>query len=124
MDILKFLKKRTDSVKYAVNGIFVIIKTQHNAWLHLLITIIVATTGFLLKIDNSEWIVLVLAIITVWVAEGLNTAIECLGDIVSSDYHPLIGKAKDVAAGAVLIAAIGAAIIGCIVFLPKLSAIW
>lgn len=120
MFIFDFIKKRIDSVKYAINGVSLIIKTQHNAWIHTMMTIIASTLGFVLKIDISEWIMLILAIVSVWVAEGLNTAIECLGDIVSPQYHQLIGKSKDVAAGAVLISAIGAIIIGSIIFVPKI----
>jgi len=118
--IWNFIKKRIDSIHFAVNGVCIIIRTQKNAWIHALMTVLVIILSFKLKINEAEWITIILAISVVWVAEGLNTAIECLGDSVSSDYNPLIGKAKDVAAGAVLISAIGAATIGCIVFLPKL----
>jgi len=84
-------------------------------------TVLVTALGFLLKVSTIEWMMLVLAIVSVWVAEGLNTAIEHLGDSVSpEEYHPLVGKSKDVAAGAVLISSIGAAIIGIIVFVPKI----
>lgn len=120
MGIWNFIKKRILSIHFALNGIRIMIKTQKNAWVHLLMTIIVVIMGFTLKITESEWITIILAIATVWVAEGLNTAIECLGDSVSEEFNPLIGKAKDVAAGAVLISAVGAAIIGCIVFLPNI----
>lgn len=118
--MLNFIKKRIESVYFALNGIFIIIRTQKNAWIHFAMTLIVVALGFFLNIEETEWIVIILTISTVWVAEGLNTAIECLGDLVSQDFHPLIGKSKDVAAGAVLISALGATIIGCIVFLPKL----
>jgi diacylglycerol kinase (ATP) len=121
MPILTFIKKRIDSIKYAINGISLIITTQHNAWIHFAMTVLVVALGFLLKVSAIEWMMLVLAIVSVWVAEGLNTAIEHLGDSVSpEEYHPLVGKSKDVAAGAVLISSIGAAIIGSIVFVPKI----
>ncbi|MDR0303401.1 MAG: diacylglycerol kinase family protein [Chitinispirillales bacterium] len=125
MPVINFIKKRIDSVRYALNGIFLIISTQHNAWIHFLMTVFVVVLSLFLKVSAVEWTMLVLAIVSVWVAEALNTAIEHLGDSVSPDeYHPLIGKSKDVAAGAVLIAAIGAAIIGIIVFLPKILAFY
>jgi len=124
MLVLTFIKKRIDSVKYALNGISLIITTQHNAWIHFAMTLFVAALGFLLKVSAVEWMMLVLAIVSVWVAEGLNTAIEHLGDSVSPKYHPLVGKSKDVAAGAVLISSIGAAIIGIIVFVPKILKIF
>jgi diacylglycerol kinase (ATP) len=120
MPILIFIKKRIESIRYALSGVLLIIKTQHNAWIHLTMTFFALSLGVLLKIAPLEWMMLILAIVSVWVAEGLNTAIECLGDSVSSQYHPLIGKAKDVAAGAVLIAAVGAATIGLIIFCPKI----
>jgi diacylglycerol kinase (ATP) len=121
MPIIIFIKNRINSVRYALNGIFLIITTQHNAWIHLSMTIFVAVLGFLLKVSAVEWMMLVLAVVSVWVAEGLNTAIEHLGDSVSHEkYHPLVGKSKDVAAGAVLISSIGAAVIGFIVFAPKI----
>jgi diacylglycerol kinase (ATP) len=124
MPILTFIKKRIESIGYAFNGIFLIIKTQHNAWIHLMMTFFATISGFLFKIYPMEWMMLILAIVAVWVAEGLNTAIECLGDSVSSQYHPLIGKAKDVAAGAVLIAAAGAVAIGVIIFLERILAFY
>jgi len=121
--VWNFVKKRIESVRYALNGVYIIIRTQKNAWIHAMMTVLVIILGFVLKINEAEWIGIILAILSVWVAEGLNTAIECLGDLVSSNFHPLIGKAKDVAAGAVLISAIGATVIGCIVFLPRILAL-
>lgn len=76
--------------------------------------------GFLFQVTVIEWIMLIFAIAIVFIAEALNTAIELLCDFVSPDYQELIKKTKDVAAGAVLIAAMGAAIIGVIIFLPYL----
>jgi diacylglycerol kinase (ATP) len=120
MPVLTFIKRRISSVGYALNGVFLIIKTQHNAWIHAMMTALAMSLGFLLRANATEWMILILAIVAVWVAEGLNTAIERLGDSVSSQYHPLVGRAKDVAAGAVLISAVGATIIGSIIFLPKI----
>lgn len=96
------------------------VQSQHNAWLHTLATVLVIGAGLFLQITRFEWNWLILAIMTVWSAEALNTAFEFLADATTPDYHPLIGKAKDVAAGAVLIAAIGSAIIGLLIFCPYL----
>lgn len=96
------------------------IRSQHNAWLHALATAIVIGAGLSLHLSRYEWCWLILAIMAVWSAEALNTAFEFLADAASPTYHPLIGKAKDVAAGAVLIAAIGAACIGLLIFGPHL----
>ena len=77
-------------------------------------------TGALLGLSGLEWAILVLAIVGVWSAEALNTAIEFLADAVSQDHHPLIGQAKDIAAGAVLVVALGAAAVGLVVLGPHL----
>lgn len=112
---------RIKSFRYAFAGIAVLIKSQHNTWIHLLATILVISCGLFFQIDSVEWCLVILAILAVWVSEALNTAIEFLCDAVSPAPHPLIQKSKDVAAGAVLISAIGAVIIGLIVFLPYLK---
>ena len=96
------------------------LKSQHNAWLHAVATGLVVAAGFFFGLDRLEWSLIVLAVISVWTAEALNTAFEFLCDVASPEYHPLVEKAKDVAAGAVLVCAIGAAIIGLLVFAPKI----
>lgn len=109
---------RIRSFKYAFSGIGIMIQSQHNAWLHTLATSLVIGAGLFLQITRLEWNWLILAIMAVWSAEALNTAFEFLADATTTSYHPLIGKAKDVAAGAVLIAAIGSVIIGLLIFSP------
>ena len=96
------------------------LQSQHNAWLHALATGLVICAGAYFQLTRYEWSWLILAIMAVWSAEALNTAFEFLADATIPTYHPLIGKAKDVAAGAVLIAAIGSAIIGALIFGPHL----
>ena len=96
------------------------IRSQHNAWIHAAATVAVAASGFAFEITRGEWPWIILAVMAVWTAEALNTAFEFLADAASPSFHPLVGKAKDVAAGAVLIAAIGSAIIGLMVFIPHL----
>ena len=95
-------------------------QTQHNAWLHAAATtaVCVAAAGF--QITRFEWCLIVLSMMSVWTAEAFNTALECLTDLASPELHPLAGKAKDVAAAAVLITAVGAATIGVVVFIPHL----
>jgi diacylglycerol kinase (ATP) len=109
---------RIRSFKYAFVGIWTMLKSQQNAWVHAFATVAVVTVGFVLGISPAEWCWLVIAIIAVWMAEALNTAIEFLADVASPEFHPLVKKAKDVAAGAVLISAIGAIIIGIIIIGP------
>lgn len=95
------------------------LRTQHNAWIHAIATTVVAVAGVLFQLSRTEWCIIVLAVVAVWTAEALNTAFEFLTDMASPEFHPLAGKAKDVAAGAVLLAAIGAVIIGLFIFGPK-----
>ncbi|MGA1843341.1 MAG: diacylglycerol kinase family protein [bacterium] len=112
------IAERIKSFSHAFNGIFVMLQSQHNAWIHALASILICTAGFSFGLNRSEWCWIVLAIISVWTAEALNTAFEFLADAASPEYHPLVKKAKDVAAGAVLITAIGAAVIGVLVIGP------
>jgi diacylglycerol kinase (ATP) len=109
---------RLRSIACAIHGIRLMLESQQNAWLHAAATVIVVTIGLLCQITSAEWCWLVLAIISVWTAEALNTAFEFLTDLASPTFHPLAGKAKDVAAGAVLITAIGSVLIGCLVLGP------
>lgn len=114
------LKERLDSFRYAFKGIADLFRHTPNARIHLFVTICVIIAGFFFHITHIEWCILILCIALVLAAEAANTAIEYLTDLVSPDHHPLAGKTKDVAAAAVLLAAIGAAIVGLIIFLPKL----
>lgn len=111
---------RLRSVRYALQGIATMVRSQHNAWIHLVATVGVVVLGVIVRSSTVEWCLLVLAIVAVWTAEALNTAFEFLTDVASPAFHPLAGKAKDVAASAVLISAIGAGVIGLIVLGPGL----
>lgn len=95
------------------------LRTQPNAVIHLFATLMVTGCGWFFNIQQWEWAAVILCIAIVWIAEALNTAIEFVVNLVSPDYHPLAGKAKDVAAASVLIAALFAVIVGLIIFLPK-----
>ncbi|MBR2456835.1 MAG: diacylglycerol kinase family protein [Bacteroidaceae bacterium] len=114
------LKKRIKSFGYAFKGIASLLKKEHNAWIHCLAIVVVTSLGFYFHITPTEWCIVLLCFGMVLAAEGFNTAIERLVDLVSPERHPVAGDVKDVAAGAVLICAIAAAIIGCIIFLPYL----
>ncbi len=105
--------------RYAWNGIAGALKKEHNLKVHLIAAIFVVLAGFGLKVSLTEWLFLIVAIMAVLVAELFNTAIEALGDVVSTNQDPNIGFAKDAAAGAVLITAIFSAITGLIIFSPK-----
>ena len=110
---------RIRSFKYAFAGLWVMLKTQHNAWIHFAATIITIALAVVYQLTTAEWCFIILAIVSVWMAEALNTAFEFLADVTTPEFHPLVKKSKDVAAGAVLLAAIGAVAIGLIVFGPK-----
>lgn len=114
------LRLRLKSFKYAFNGLLDLVKTQPNAQIHVLVTILVLIAGFYFQLSGLEWAIIVLTIALVLAAEAFNTALEYLTNLVSPDYHPLAGKTKDVAAAGVLICAIAAILIGIIIFLPKI----
>lgn len=116
--MLLFLRGRIPAFKYAFAGVAYLISTQKNAWIHLVATIAVIVAGALFKVTGVEWVILVFAIGFVWVAEAFNTAIEALTDLVCPHYHSLAKIAKDTGAAAVLFAAITAAVVGVIVFIP------
>ena len=115
------LPGRMRAFGYAVSGLMLVFKTQHAMWFHTLTASWVVVAGLYYHVSASDWRWLVLAITLVWGAETINTAVELVCDAVCLDHHPLIGKSKDVAAGAVLVAAIGAIIIGALVFWPYLA---
>jgi diacylglycerol kinase (ATP) len=114
------VKKRFHSFTYAIKGIGTLLRSEHNAWIHLVATSAVIGAGVFFHVSKTKWLFLVVAVAMVWCAEAFNTAIELLCDHVSQEHQPLIGKSKDVAAGAVLIAAMAATVIGLIIFVPHL----
>lgn len=109
---------RIRSITYAVEGIYEMLKSQHNAWVHAVATVCVIIAGLFFGVTKPEWCFLILAIVSVWVAEALNTAFEFLCDVASPDFHQKVKHSKDVAAGAVLLSAIGAVSIGLVIFVP------
>src|SRR5689334_7457005 len=113
---------RIRSFKYAISGLIRMIRCQHNAWIHAAATIEVVVLGVLFQLTRFEWCWIVVVIAIVWTAEALNTAFEFLADAASPNFHPIVKDAKDVAAGAVLVTAIAAVVIGLIVFWPHVAA--
>lgn len=114
------LTGRVQSFRNAGHGIVLMLWSQHNAWLHAFASVCVLTVGGLLRLSAGEWCWIILAIMAVWTAEALNTALEFLADAASPEFHPLVKNAKDVAAGGVLISALGSVIIGLLVLGPPL----
>ena len=114
------LHKRIRSFGYAGKGIAAFVKSEPNAWIHAVATVLVIAFGLYFQLTKIEWCLIIFSIFSVWSAEAFNTAIEHLADTISTEHHPLIGKAKDIAAGAVLLSAIGALLIGIMIIGPYL----
>lgn len=112
---------RLKSFAYAFAGFAFMLRTQHNAWLHLVATIIVITAGFALNVSSDDWRWLIAAITLVWLAEAMNTAFEHLCDVVQPEFHVSVQRSKDIAAGAVLVCVIGAAGLGAITLWPYVN---
>lgn len=118
-----FFKTRLDSFRCAWNGISYVFRTETNMKIHLAIAIFVVAVGFVLHISLMEWGILALCIGLVLAAELFNTAIERFVDFVEPQRDARVGLIKDIAAGGVLLCAIAAAVVGFIVFLPKIIAL-
>ena len=121
------IKKKKDplyqSFGYAFQGIFTCVRKERNMKIHCVAAVFVVIAGVILKISAIEWCICLALFGLVMALEHVNTAVEAVVDMVTEEYHPLAKVAKDTAAGAVLIAAIMAAIAGCIIFLPKIAQI-
>ena len=113
-------KARIKSIKTAINGIMIVAKEEHNAWLHIIATLAIIIIASRLNITVIEGSLLLFAIGLVWTCETFNSAIEALADEVSDRYSIGIKKTKDIAAGAVLISSLTALAIGLLILLPKL----
>jgi diacylglycerol kinase (ATP) len=116
------LRDRAGSFRHAFRGIRMLFSSQHNAWVHAAALVLALTTSWVLPLTRWEWGLVIFAITIVLVAEAMNTAVEALADALVPEIHPQIQIAKDVAAGAVLLASIGAIAIGTLVFGPYLLA--
>ena len=114
------IKKRVQSFKHALNGFRILFCEESNSWIHLLITFCVLVAGFVFTISATEWIIVIFCVGLVFALELINTSIENMADFISQEYHNSIKKTKDLAAGAVLVSAISAAIIGLIIFIPRI----
>ena len=111
---------RVRSFQYAFEGWLYVLRTQHNAWIHGAISLAVIALALWLKLPARDWATIILAMMIVWIAEFMNTALEALVDLSVSENHPLAKVAKDVAAAAVLVGALGAVLVGLLVMGPPL----
>jgi diacylglycerol kinase (ATP) len=114
------LVQRLHSFRHAFRGLRFLIVSQHNARIHAVATVLVIALGIVLRVTRQDWLWLIVAIALVWIAEAFNTALETIADEISLKHRARLGRAKDLAAAAVLLAAITAAVIGLIVFTPRL----
>jgi diacylglycerol kinase (ATP) len=114
------IKARLRSFVFAWSGIIRFFRMEHNAQVHLAVTILVVILSLVLHTTKAETMAVFFCIAFVWVTEMLNTAIEKAMDFITLERHPMIKQVKDLAAGAVLVATITSVIVGCMVFLPKL----
>jgi diacylglycerol kinase len=113
------LKSRLGSFRFAVNGLLLLLKNEHNSRIHLLAAIIAIVMGIIMKIDHYEWSLLIIVIGAVFLTELLNSSIESLADLIDPEWNELIMRTKDYSAAAVLISAIVAIVVGGLIFIPK-----
>ncbi len=116
----RFIKGRLKSFKYAANGAFKLVTTEHSVMVQFLLGVLVTIAGFCFNISSTEWMLQTLAIGVVLGIEGVNTAIEKVADFIHPDYHERIGFIKDIAAGAVFFAALAALAVGGLIYCPKI----
>lgn len=114
------IRRRLASFVYAFEGWGHVLRSQPNVWIHAAISLAVFGLAFWLHLSRLEWAILLLTTMVVWMAEFFNTALEAAVDMSMPDYHPLAKTAKDVAAAAVLIGALGAVIVGLLILGPPL----
>ncbi len=114
---------RLRSFRYAFRGLWWLVREEHNSWIHLAFVAVLIPAGFILHLSPVEWTLIILSIGLVLGMELVNSAIERLADKISPERDPVIGKIKDIAAGAVLITAIASAIVGLIILVPKFFAL-
>jgi diacylglycerol kinase (ATP) len=114
------LKSRLQSFRFALNGLRSLLKYEHNSRIHSIAAIAVIILGLLMKIDLTEWSLLIIVMGMVFITELLNSSLESLADSLKPEWNDLIGRAKDYSAAAVLIAAIISMVVGVIIFVPKL----
>ncbi len=114
---------RLKSFAFAFEGFAFMLRTQHNAGVHLGATIAIVALGFALQVSADAWRWLIAAMALVWVAEAMNTAFEHLCDVVSPQFHESVKRSKDIAAAAVLVCVIAASLLGAITFAPYVLAL-
>jgi diacylglycerol kinase (ATP) len=116
----EFFRSRIESFRYAFAGWWFVIRTQRNAWIHAIVSLVVIGICLWLKLPPRDWAVVFIAIAMVWTAEFINTALEAIVDLASPQQNQLAKVGKDVGAAAVLIASVSAALVGLLIIGPPL----
>src|SRR5687768_2885515 len=111
------IKKCLRSFSFAFKGIYAFFKNENNARVHLLASVFVVISGIFFHLERAEWLWICLCVALVWITEAINTSIEKLVDLISPEFNPKAGMIKDLAAGAVLLAAIFSLIVALIIFI-------
>lgn len=122
MSAMDFIRSRMAAFQHAFRGWWHVLQTQHNAWIHSVVAALIVVLGLWLELAARDWAIIVLTIAMVFTAEFINTAIEAVVDLASPVQHPLAKVGKDVGAGAVLVAALAAALVGLFILGPPLWA--
>lgn len=122
MTFKTFITSRIAAFGHAFRGWGYVLRTQHNAWIHSVVAVVVVAVGLWLGLSPSNWAIIVITIAMVFTAEFINTAIEAVVDLASPVHHPLAKVGKDVGAGAVLVAALAGVVIGLLILGPPLWA--
>ncbi len=120
--MIKFMQSRARSFRHAFSGWWFVLRTQRNAWIHAVASVMVFLLSFWLQLPARDWAVLVIAVAMVWTSEFINTALEAVVDLASPQQHHLARIGKDVGAAAVLIAALSSILIGLLILGPPLKA--
>lgn len=118
------MRRRAASFGYAFRGVAAALRSEIHLQFHAVATVVVIGFGFYFRLSWLEWALVALAVGVVWGLELMNTAVEAVVNLVSPEYHPLAGRAKDVAAGAVLVGAVAALVVGLLVFGPRVWALF
>lgn len=117
------LRSRLGSFRFAFNGLWSLLKYEHNSRIHVLAAIIAIAMGLIVKLNYFEWSLLIIVTGIVFLTELLNSSLESLADHIDPEWNELIRRAKDYSAAAVLISAIVAVVVGSLIFIPKLWAL-
>jgi diacylglycerol kinase len=116
-------EERIKSFKHAIRGIYLLIADEHNMRIHIMLAALAVSMGIVFRVDHVDWLVIVVCIGLVWMAEAFNSAIEKMMDHLSPEKHENVKNIKDISAAAVLICTIAVAIVGSIIFIPKICSL-